>query len=62
MALTRSRRKALTFCGCNTKSDRVVSLRVQVGDKRITYNCTCVQALELMLKYHFVWFDNLAHI
>ena len=60
--LTRSRRKALTYCGCNTKSDKIVSLRVLVGDKRTTYNCTCVQALELMLKYHFIWFDNVVHI
>lgn len=60
--LTRSRRKALIFCGSNTKSDRIVSLRVLVNGKRTTYNCTCVQALELMLKYHFIWFDNVTHI
>lgn len=60
--LTRSRRKALTYCGCNTKSDRIVSLRVKVGNKRTTYNCTCLYALELMLKYHFIWFDNVTHI
>ena len=60
--LTRSKRKALTFCGCNTKSDRLVSLRLQVVDKRSTYNCTCVEALDLMLKYHFIWFDSVVHI
>lgn len=60
--LTRSRRKALVYCGCNTKSDRLVSLRVFDGNKRSTFNCTCVQALELMLKYHFIWFDDIVHI
>lgn len=56
--VTRSKRKALVFCGCNTKSDMIVCLRVFDGKKRHTYFCTPVQALENMMKYQFIWFND----
>ena len=61
--ITRSYRKAVIFCECNsTRDDLIVCVRVIVDGKRTTYNCTPSQALNHMFFNQFVWFDIKPHI
>lgn len=62
--ITRSYRKAITFCESHTlDNEMVVCVRVQDQyGKKHTYNCTPYQAIHHLMFSQFIWFDPTPHI